>query len=212
VWSWTEQGEPDINFTADKVHSRFGWGWRHPCHEMLYSIGDMGMTMPGGFAIHHHPDPAKSRGHYLDLLKMATDEDPSDDRMSHYYGREMFLQGDWSGARVELVRHLSLPKAKWRAERAQSLRYIAKMDDHPERWFWLAAAEDMGRRDALVDLVDLYLKENRLTEAAGMARRALRITRNPGDYMTTAHAYDDAYLLHVLDAASRQTPGTSLTS
>lgn len=211
VWSWKENGDPDINFTADKCHTRFGWAWKHPCHEALYPIGDQGPTVPGGFAIHHHPDSSKSRGHYLDLLKLATQEDPADDRMAHYYGREMFLQGDWNGARKELMRHLSLPRAQWRAERAQSLRYIAKMDDFPERWFWLAVAEDMSRRDALVDLVDLYLKENRVIEAAGMARRALRIGQNPGDYMTTAHAYDDTYLLHVIDTAARRS-GDPLSS
>jgi glycosyltransferase involved in cell wall biosynthesis len=203
VWSWLSEGKPDINFRADKVHTRFGWMWKHPCHEALYTTGDPSPTVYGDFEIHHHPDPKKSRGQYLDLLKLATKEDPSDDRMAHYYGREMYMQGDWNGARKELMRHLSLPKAVWRAERAQSLRYIAKMDNDPERWFWLAVAEDMARRDAMVDLVDLYMKNDQVIQAAGVAQRALMIRKNPGDYMTTAHAYDDAFLMHVIDMAKK---------
>jgi len=203
VWSWTKDDKPDVSFRADKVHSRFGWIWKHPCHEALYPSDPTAKIASGGFGIHHHPDPKKSRGHYLDLLQLATREDPSDDRMAHYYGRELFMQGKWNEARKELVRHLALPKAQWRAERAQSYRFIAKMDDNPERWFLLAVAEDMSRRDAMVDLVDLYMKDDRLAEAAGWAKRALQIQKSPGDYMTTAHAYDDTYLLHVIDAAKR---------
>jgi glycosyltransferase involved in cell wall biosynthesis len=198
VFSWTADGQPDIRFMADKVHSRFGWTWKHPCHESLYPVGDQGPTVPGGFAVHHHPDPGKSRGQYLELLALATAEDPANARMAHYYARELYFHGNWTSARKEFVRHLSLPDATWPAERAQSLRYIAKMDDYPERWLWKAVGEDLSRRDAMVDLVDLYVEQGRLLEAAGVARRALRIAESPGDYMTTLHAYDDGYLRSVI--------------
>jgi len=198
TWSWTKDNQPDINFNADKCHSRFGWIWKHPCHEALYPTEGTPRTVLTDFEIHHHPDPKKSRKGYLELLELAVKEAPSDDRMAHYYGRELYLQGDWTKARVELTRHLALPTAVWPAERAQSLRFIAKMDINPERWFWKAIAEDMNRRDAMVDLVDLYMKEGMKREAAGLASRALRIAKNPGDYMTTQHAYDDDYLKKVI--------------
>ena len=68
-----------------------------------------------------------------------------------------------------------MPEARWPAERAEAYRYIAKMDDDPERWLLRAVAEDPGRRDAVVDLVDLYESQDRLAEAAGLAPRALRV-------------------------------------
>jgi glycosyltransferase involved in cell wall biosynthesis len=199
VWSWTANGKPDVRFDSDKCHSRFGWVWRHPCHENLYPSTDTPLkTGHGGFAIHHHPDPTKPRSQYLGLLSLAVKEDPNDARMMHYYARELFFHGKWDEARERFQRHLAMPSSLWRAERAQSLRYIAKMDYNPERWLWSAVAEDMARRDALVDLVDFYLKEDRPLEAAGVAQRALRIRNNPGDYMSTAHAYDDTFLLSVI--------------
>lgn len=200
VWSWTPDGRPDVTYRQDKCHARHGYLWRHPCHETLYPADTTTeRVVHAGFAIHHHPDQTKPRSQYLDLLKLAVREAPGDARMAHYYARELFFAGDWAAARTEFMRHLQLPTATWRAERAQSLRYIAKMDYDPERWLWLAAAEDFTRRDALVDLVDLYVQQGRMVEAAGVAARASRITRNPGDYMTTHHAYDNEYLRTVIE-------------
>lgn len=199
VWSWTRDGRPDVTYQQDKCHTRHGWMWRHPCHETLYpATGNVGTVVPAGFAIHHLPDQTKPRSQYLELLQLAVREAPADARMAHYYARELFFNNNWQAARAEFTRHLQLPTATWVAERAESLRYIAKMDYNPERWLWLAAAEDFTRRDALVDLVDLYLGQDRFVEAAGIAARALRITSNPGDYMSNAHAYDDDYLHAVI--------------
>src|SRR3954464_990281 len=44
VWSWTDDGEPDVMFTADRCHSREGWRWHGPVHEVLVpaqSRGDL---------------------------------------------------------------------------------------------------------------------------------------------------------------------------
>jgi mannosyltransferase OCH1-like enzyme len=129
IWNWQADGvTPDVRFYADKIHHRHGYRWRHPCHETLYYDGsgkETRITLTD-VVLHHHADPAKSRGHYLPLLKMAVDEDPDNDRMSHYYGRELMFRGQWTEAITELQRHLSLPAAQWREERAASLRFIAR--------------------------------------------------------------------------------------
>jgi tetratricopeptide (TPR) repeat protein len=57
---------------------------------------------------------------------MATDEDSTNDRMSHYYGRELMFKARWEESIVELQRHLSLPRAQWQEERAASMRFIAR--------------------------------------------------------------------------------------
>jgi tetratricopeptide (TPR) repeat protein len=199
IWNHTPDGEPDVEFAADHTITRFGWRWRHPVHEALYWTGDerpVTVFVPG-MVIEHHADDTKSRGQYLPLLARATQEAPGDDRMAAYLAREYLLQGRWAEARVEFERHLALPAAVWPAERAQSYRYLAQMDTYPERWLLKAVAEDPSRRDAMVDMVDLLLKEGRTAEAAGWAARALRI-RQPMDYMTNRRALDDSYLANVI--------------
>lgn len=128
IWNWTEDGKPDVRFYADKIHHRHGYKWRHPCHETLYYVGEgteVRVTIPE-VILEHHADKTKSRGQYLNLLKTAVDEDPNNDRMRHYYARELFFNSKWSEAIDEFLVHLNLPNAEWKEERAASYRYISK--------------------------------------------------------------------------------------
>jgi hypothetical protein len=195
IWNHRPDGEPDVVFRADHCHTRFGWAWKHPVHESLFSTeGWTGEPTPLGFTIEHWADSTKPRLQYLPLLEQAAKEAPDDDRMAHYYARELFFHNDWTRAREEFVRHLSLPTAVWPAERAQSYRYLAKMDDYPERWLLKAVAEAPDRREAWVDLVDHWLAHDQPGQAAGFASRALMIRGRVGDYMSEAHAWDDERL------------------
>lgn len=129
IWNWKADGvTPDIRFNADKIHHRHNYRWRHPCHETLYYEGDkdeIRVLIPE-VILHHRADMTKSRGQYLPLLKLAVDEDPSNDRMSHYYARELMFNNQYETAIKEFRRHLSLPNAWWKEERASSLRYISR--------------------------------------------------------------------------------------
>lgn len=195
IWNFGEDGRPDVQFRADHCHSRFGWQWRHPVHEALYCTdGPEPPTVYVPFVIAHLADPTKPRSQYLGLLAQATAEDPNDDRMAHYYARELFFRGDWSAARAEFMRHLGLSTALWGAEKAQSYRYLAKMDAFPERWLLHAVAEAPERREPWVDLANFWLERGEPTVAAGYARRALAIVGRTGDYMSEASAWDDARL------------------
>lgn len=198
VWNWTPEGHPDVQFMADHTITRHNWRWEHPVHESLRWMGAGEPTvLPVPFIIEHHADNTKPRAQYLPLLAQATREAPQDDRMAHYYARELFFHGNWEQSRKEFVRHLSLPSATWPAERAQSYRYLAKMDDYPERWLLKAVAEDPNRREAWVDLADLYDRAGHGRVAAGYAARALQIAHREGDYMSESHAWDQAHLSRI---------------
>jgi len=129
IWNWKADGvTPDTRFFADKIHHRRGYRWRHPCHETLYweCEGEEHKAVLPDVILHHRADPTKSRGQYLPLLKLAVDEDPDNDRMSHYYGRELMFYGKHQECVDELTRHLSLPRAQWKEERCASMRYISR--------------------------------------------------------------------------------------
>jgi glycosyltransferase involved in cell wall biosynthesis len=210
VWSWVqgrEGVEPDVMFTADRCYSRAGWQWHGAVHEVLVPSGaglELVDAVPAGFRIEHYADNSKSRSNYLQLLELAVIEEPRNPRQRFYLGREYYFTGRWEQARQSLVQYLAMPEARWVAERAEAYRLIAKMDDHPERWLLRALAEDPARRDAMVDLVDLYEGQERVEEAAGMAARALGDAPPPGDYMTTAAVWDDARLRRVVGRVSEQ--------
>lgn len=180
---WSEE----VFFHGNRCFRRHGFYWKHPVHEVIVPDGFEPKVAFGGFTIVHHPDDTKSRSSYLSLLEMAVKESPNDDRLAHYFARELYFTGNWERARIEFVRHISI--ASWAPEKAQSYRYLAKMDYEPERWILKAIAETPDRREPWVDLIRLYKKAGLPVDT--LISRTLAITKRPVDYMTEAQVWDD---------------------
>lgn len=159
TWSWKDKDEtiPDLQYGGDKIHGRQGYRWKHPVHEVITRYGSPETQGWYNIEIHHHPDHSKSRGQYFPLLKLAIEEDPEDDRNAFYYARELYFHQMNEKAAKEFKRHLSLPKATWRAERAASYRFLAKCEPkNAVSWLKRAVAEDPTRREARMELAMQY--------------------------------------------------------
>jgi glycosyltransferase involved in cell wall biosynthesis len=190
TWSWKSDGSPGLQYGGDKIHARHGYRWRHPVHEVL--VTDRTAEIQGwcGLEIHHHPDNSKPRSQYHPLLKVAVDEDPHDDRNAYYYARELYFAGMYHEAAAEFRRHLSLPKAVWKPERAASMRYLAKVDpENASKWLLAAILEDPTRREALVENALLAYSNSNWAECYESAREALAITEKPLDYLCEEFAW-----------------------
>jgi len=93
-----------------------------------------------------------------ELAKLRKPEEPEDDRNTHYLGREYMYRGRWDDCIRTLKRHLTMPSATWRDERAASMRYIAKSYlNKGERaqardWYLRAIAEAPHLREPYMDL------------------------------------------------------------
>jgi len=191
VWSWQPDGTEGLVYGGDKIHSRHGYRWRHPVHEVIQRLPDASPEAQAwiDLEIHHHPDHSKPRSQYLPLLELAVREDPEDDRNAFYYARELFFNGRYDEARREFLRHLSLPRARWGAERAASARYLSRLGSDRESWLLRAAADAPGHREPWVDLAQLYYEEQRWAQCYGAAMRALEITERPLEYLSEAEAW-----------------------
>lgn len=195
TWSWNDEEEtiPGLQYGGDKIHTRFGYRWKHPVHEVL--VTDRIEEKQGwvGLEIHHHPDHSKSRGQYMPLLELAVQEDPNDDRNTFYYARELFFHFKFDEAKKEFKRHLALPSAKWPPERAASMRYIAKSSKGKERekWFKKAIEEEPNRREAYVELALHYYENQKWEECLENSEKALAITEKPLEYLCEDFAWGD---------------------
>lgn len=190
-YEWSD----DISFTGERCISRNNWRWKHPVHETLQWMGDgQPVERPGGFAIQHLPDHDKPRSQYLPMLRQAVAESPDDDRIAFYYARELYLQNQWVQARVEFMRHLELPSSNIPGERCQSYRYLAKMDDFPERWILKAIGEAPWLREPWVDWMQWLMDNGHHQEALGAYARAKRITARSMLYYEEAYAWDNNLL------------------
>ena len=198
TWSFQPDGSEGVVFWQEKIHARRGFRWVHPVHEVLEWVGEGErgpLALAQGVQLDHHPDPKKSRGQYLPLLELSVAEDPEDDRNLHYLGREYLFHRRWDDCIRTLERHLALPKAVWKDERAASMRYLARaFAQKGERrealgWHLRAAAEAPHLREPWVDLAMLLYEDQEWDGVLYATACALKIRERPRTYICEAEAW-----------------------
>lgn len=171
-----------IQFQYEKIHARHGYRWRNPCHEYpapdriieQYANTDMLLVV-------HKPDPSKSRGQYLDILKVSIEEDPLDPRNGFYYARELMYRQNWSEAIAQCQRYLALPGATWPNERCYAMRVIAQCyretGDYVQACAWArkACSEAPDTREPWCELAFCTYLAERWAESLGAALQCLSI-------------------------------------
>ncbi len=190
TWSWKADGEPDLVYGGDKIHKRHGYRWKHPVHEVILCDGVEVQQWIDYVQIHHHPDNTKSRASYFTLLTLAVEEDPDDDRNAFYYARELYFHGMPELAKKEFLRHLDLPRAVWKPERAASYRFIAKCEPYQkEYWLLCAIQEDPSRREPYVELATYYYEKQDWANCLLYCDKAIAIQDKPLDYLCESFAW-----------------------
>ena len=198
TWNFTPDGREGVVFWYEKVHSRHGYRWTHPVHEVLEWVGEgtPGFTVKvEGMQLDHLADPNKSRAQYLPLLEMSVAENPSDDRNMHYLGREYMFKGRWQDCIDTLKKHLAMPSAVWKDERAASMRFIAKSSYRLGRkkeavlWYMSAICEAPHLREGYSDLARLLYTEKEWEGVIYFASKGLEIRERPQSYICEAEAW-----------------------
>jgi glycosyltransferase involved in cell wall biosynthesis len=192
TWSWKEDESPGLIYGGDKIHTRHNYRWKHPVHEVLVCQEEESQGWYD-IKIHHFPDSTKPRSQYLPLLELAVQEDPQDDRNAHYYARELFYYNEYEKASEEFRRHLSLPSAVWKPERAASMRFLGKIEKS-EEWLLRAAAESPERREPWFDLTMYHYHNQNWLECLTYAERTLSIKEKPLEYLCEENAW--GYMPH----------------
>jgi tetratricopeptide (TPR) repeat protein len=195
TWSWKDDARtvPDLQYGGDKIHTRKGYRWKHPVHEVMSTYGGHREIQHWtNLEIHHYPDNSKPRSQYLPLLKQAVEESPYDDRNAFYYARELYFYSQYDDAAKEFKRHLALPSAVWAPERAASMRYLAKIEyQNRAEWLLKSIAEAPGRREAIVDLAKHYYDSSDWEGCYKYALEATLIKERPLEYLCEDFAWGE---------------------
>jgi len=171
-------------FNCEKIHSRNGYYWRYPCHE--YIVADPRTTEVWAntdkLLVTHYPDNTKSRGQYLDLLKVGVTEDPYCPRNAFYYARELFFYKHWQEAIEVIHKYLEMPTATWKSNRSYAMRLLGKcysaLGKYPEalHWYRIACIETPDSRDPWCALSLYCYEQSSWSECYYAATTALSIT------------------------------------
>ena len=199
-WSHNPDGSPGVQFTYSKIHTPKDFKWSFPIHEWLTYIGEG--ASPETFSapeiiLDHYPDPTKSRSSYLPLLEMAVEEDPEDDRMMHYLGREYMFHGMLDKCIETLKRHLELPRAVWNEERGASMRWIAdsyyKKRDYVQGkiWYYRAMAETGHMREPYVEFAKHLYLQGEWPMVHFLITEALKIQTRSSTYTNQEYTWNE---------------------
>ncbi len=201
-WSFNEYGKPATTFYMSKIHKRNAYTWHHPVHEVLKCLLDKEKSViVEGLVLNHHQDFTKPRSSYLPLLELSVLEEPENDRNMHYLGREYMYYKRWNDAIDTLERHLNLKSSTWDAERAASMRFIARSYIGLNRpleakmWYEKAIEEAPYLREAYVELAEVYYKEEDYEKSYSYLKKASQIKQKPviyinEDFCWNAYFYD----------------------
>jgi tetratricopeptide (TPR) repeat protein len=190
VWNFNPDGSDGTKFLYEKVHTPTEGRWTHPVHEILHYDGEKRMVRVPGMRLEHHADPTKSRSQYLHLLELSVAEDPDDDRNMHYLGREYMFYRKWDDCIRTLAKHLTLPRAQWRAERAASMRFIARCYGAKRDWLrqetWLRRAmlEEPTQREAALELAELMYAQKDWPALVRACEACLAVKERRLSYLT----------------------------
>ncbi len=182
LWYYFDWGH-GIKFPYRKIHSRHGYHWHHPCHEDLRIDGrveEVRAWCPH-LLVSHHPDPTKSRGQYMDILRVAVQEDDKDPHHFFYYARELTFYSRWEEAKVALQKYLDMNALSAQNERCYAMRLMGKCyaetGDTPtaEKWFYMAAGEAPNTREPWYELAMIMYRQHRWEECFAASMRGLKI-------------------------------------
>jgi tetratricopeptide (TPR) repeat protein len=178
-----------IVFKYEKIHARHGYRWWGACHE--YPVPDRITEQWANtdmLMVVHKPDPTKSRGQYLDLLRVSIDENPTEQRNAFYYARELSFHRYWADAITQCKRYLDLPRATWANERCYAMRVIGRcyqeLGDYGQALAWLrrATSEAPDTREPWCELALACYRTSRWAESFGAALTCLAITNREEVY------------------------------
>lgn len=200
TWSRKSDGTYDKQFPMEKIHRRHGFRWVHPVHEVLqYSGEDPDRTVwVKGLVLQHYPDVTKPRSQYLPLLELSAQENPDDDRVAFWLGREYMYYARWDDCIRTLTRYLKMPSALWNEERSAAMRFIANCFENKGEllssrvWLFRAAAECPEVREPYLALARLGYLQNDWPLVYLMVTEGLKITEKSGSYLLEPGAWGPA--------------------
>ena len=150
---------PLRSWPAKNFHHRWGYRFKRPVHEALVFTGEREVTATNidivMFEVQDLTKPTRST--YLPLMEIAHKEDPADAQIYFWLGRDLMWANQQDRAVQLLENYLSLPTSTWGEERAEAMRYIARM--RPEQslsWLDKARMEAPHRREIWADLAEEF--------------------------------------------------------
>lgn len=197
IWSFNEYNKPEIEFYYEKIHSREGYKWINPVHEVLScSLTNPQKIKLEDITLKHYPDKTKSRKSYLQLLELSIKENKHNDRNYHYLGREYMYYGKYEKAIKTLKHHLKMKESTWNLERSASMRYISNsylaLHNYEQslKYALMSISETPNIREGYLTTSYIYYLLQEYSKSKHYLLLSLQIKQNPKVYINDPNCYN----------------------
>lgn len=173
-------------------HHRWGYRFRRPVHEALVYSGDKEITSDcAAIVMYEVQDLTKpTRQSYLPLMEAAHKEDPDDAQICFWLARDLMGAKQHERAIELLHRYLGLPSSKWREERSEAMRYLARMQaEETVAWLDKARMEAPNRREIWLDLAEQFHAKADWLNLFWACTNGIEKTHRTGSYLDDAHCW-----------------------
>lgn len=195
VFSHDAEGNEVIKFKHCKFYNRKNLKWVGIIHEVLSGEGNRVFLDESIIKLEHWQNQETNRSGYLKGLALDCFLNPTNDRNSHYFARELFYHNKYLSAMAEFKRHLTLNG--WSTERSESMNYLGRISlllkNREEAISWFTKAFDLEprRREPLMHLADMYYKEGSFDHALAYASAAVSIKSEENFYANFQPFYEN---------------------
>jgi len=204
VYDFDEVGNVKVSYPRLAVHRRDSVTWQYPVHEICIPRVDIKAETLPFFCVHY--GAPKQAGHYLDLLKLAYEENPNDARNLQYLAREYFALNNYAMADMLYKQHIDIESyAPFRSESARRVAQMATDYEVAEWWFRQAVQYCNNIREPYCELADFYFYHKQYEHCIAYVRSALLVERPTYDMIYSDKYYNGSWCNHMLMACYQQT-------
>lgn len=192
VFAHDQYNKPAVEFVQSKFYDRRKAKWTGIVHEVLSGQTKLGFLQNEVFRLEHWQEP-HDRHSYLKGLAVDCFNNPTSDRNSHYFARELMWSQRPQSALREFQRHVLMNG--WLAERSESFIFMGDIYggmNNPEKQaesYSVAFYLDSSRREPLMKLAWFFLHNKNYQAAISYAKGALEVPWN-GFYASNKAYYE----------------------
>lgn len=203
VYSHDSEGNILMSYPRLAIHRRNTCTWQYPVHEILIAH-EAGQKPTLPIAAVHYGNP-KPSGHYIDLLKIAYDENPKDARNVQYLAREYCGMGNFSMSIPLYQQHVDMEEsAPFRAESCMRIAQMSEDFATVEWWYRHAIQHCNNIREPFCKLAQFYLKHGKYEHAIACVKSALELEKPEYDMIFEDMYYAGTWCDHMLMACYQQ--------
>lgn len=184
VWDWKSNGKNISEHWHERVHSRHGYRWKLPVHEILVKTEPESIRWITEIMMTQLPDTAKPRSSYLRLLEISVNEDPMIWKSWSFLANEYQAVGRYEDA----IRALSSALSLENSDKAYLYYQLSKLEEKRSRFdeaiyaMRSAVKSAPSVREYLVYLAQVCMIADRRSDAVSALSTASKITQRTYGY------------------------------